>query len=296
MTLDAASVAAFTDALLAAGAVSVDIADRHAGSGDERPIFAEPGEEPLLAWGDNRVAALFPADSDLAAALQLAREIAGLDALPAWRASRIEDRDWVRITQNQFQPIRVTQRMWIVPTWHEPPDRAAINILLDPGLAFGTGSHATTRLCLEWLADHLHEGESVIDYGCGSGILAIAAVKLGAGPVVGIDIDPQALESSRYNASVNRVAALFQPAAGAPPLPADVVIANILSAPLKVLAPLLARLTRPGGRIVLSGVLAAQAGEVAASYREWFAMRPPVVEEGWARLEGSRLPADGGRG
>lgn len=295
MTLDAASVATFTDALLEAGAVSVDVADRNAGAGDERPIFAEPGEDFDLAWGDNRVVALFPAETDLGAALELAREGAGLDALPPWRAGAIEDRDWVRMVQDQFQPIRISRRIWIVPTWHNPPDPAAINILLDPGLAFGTGSHLTTRLCLEWMADNLREGESVIDYGCGSGILAIAAAKLQAGPVIGVDIDPQAVESSRYNASLNGVSAWFQLADGAPPMPADVVIANILSGPLKVLAPLFAQLTRPGGRIVLSGVLAAQASEVAESYSQWFEMRPEVVVEGWARLEGSRTSAVGDR-
>lgn len=295
MTLDAASVAAFTDALLEAGAVSVDIADRNAGAGDERPIFAEPGEDFDLAWGDNRVVALFPAETDPGAALELAREGAGLDALPPWRAAAVEDRDWVRVVQDQFQPIRISQRIWIVPTWHNPPDPAAINILLDPGLAFGTGSHPTTRLCLEWMADRLRVGESVIDYGCGSGILAIAAAKLQAGQVIGVDIDPQAVESSRYNASLNGVCARFQLADDAPPMPADVVIANILSGPLKVLAPLFAQLTRPGGRIVLSGVLAAQASEVAESYSHWFEMRPEVVVEGWARLEGSRTSAVGDR-
>lgn len=178
-----------------------------------------------------------------------------------------------------------------MPSWHAAPEPSAINIVLDPGLAFGTGSHPTTRLCLEWLDRNLVPGASVIDYGCGSGILAIAAARLGARAVAGVDIDPQAVQSSRYNAERNGVLASFSAADAARPEPADVVVANILSNPLKVLAPLLADLVVPGGRIVLSGILAGQAAEVAGYYRPWFDIDPAVEDEGWVRLSGARTGA-----
>jgi ribosomal protein L11 methyltransferase len=173
------------------------------------------------------------------------------------------------LTQSQFEPIRISQRLWIVPTWHTPVDAAAINIVLDPGLAFGTGSHPTTRLCLRWLDENLRAGENVLDYGCGSGILAIAAMKLGAGSAYGVDVDAQAVQSSRDNALANQVDAKFDlPVATLQP--ADIVVANILTNPLKMLAPLLAGATRQGGRIVLSGVLSEQAEDVMRVYAQWF--------------------------
>ncbi len=193
------------------------------------------------------------------------------------------------LTQNQFAPIRVSARIWVVPSWHAAPDASAINIMLDPGLAFGTGSHPTTRLCLDWLDRHLIPGDSVIDYGCGSGILGIAAARLGAGRVFGVDIDPLALIASRYNAEQNRVAATFVGADGPRLQSANIVMANILSNPLRLLAPLLAQLTVPGGHVVLSGILVPQARVVAAAYSEWFEMEPPVEEQGWVRLCGKRV-------
>jgi ribosomal protein L11 methyltransferase len=192
----------------------------------------------------------------------------------------------VRLTQSQFKPIRISSRLWIVPSWEQVPDANAINIRLDPGAAFGTGSHATTRLCLAWLEANLRGGETVLDYGCGSGILAIAALRLGAARATGVDIDPQAVLAARANAMQNRVSADFH-APGDEPRPAsDVVLANILAGPLIALAPLLAAATRPAGRIVLSGVLEAQAEEVIAAYSAWYAMSAPVLDEGWALLAG----------
>ncbi len=280
---------ALSDALLEAGAISVDVADAHAGTGQETPIFQEPGEEPGVAYSSNRLIALFDPGTDAAAALARACAAAGLDPVPDYRTAEIPEQDWVKLTQSQFAPTRVSARLWVVPSWHAAPDGSAINIVLDPGLAFGTGSHASTRLCLDWLDRHLIPGSSVIDYGCGSGILAIAAAKLGAGRVVGVDIDPLALVTSRYNAEQNRVAATFVGADGLRPQPSDVVMANILSNPLKILAPLLAELTVPRGQVVLSGILAPQAGAVADAYSEWFDMESPVEEQGWIRLCGRRV-------
>lgn len=280
---------ALSDALLEAGAISVDVTDARAGTEQETPIFQESGEEAELAYGCNRLTALFDPGTDAAAALSRACAAAGLDPLPEYRTAEVPEQDWVKLTQSQFAPVRVSARLWVVPSWHAAPDGSAINIVLDPGLAFGTGSHPTTRLCLDWLDRYLLPGSTVIDYGCGSGILAIAAVKLGAGCVVGVDIDSQALVASRYNAGQNRVAATFVGADGPRPQPADVVMANILSNPLKILAPLLAELTVPGGHVVLSGVLAPQASAVADAYSEWFDMEPPVEEQGWVRLCGKRF-------
>jgi len=280
---------ALSDALLGAGAISVDVADALAGTAQETPIFQEPGEEPGVAYSSNRLIALFDPRTDAAAALARACAAAGLDPVPDYRTAEVPEQDWVKLTQSQFAPTRVSARLWVVPSWHAAPDGSAINIVLDPGLAFGTGSHPSTRLCLDWLDRHLIPGSSVIDYGCGSGILANAAAKLGAGRVVGVDIDPLALVTSRYNAEQNRVAATFVGADGLRPHPSDVVMANILSNPLKILAPLLAELTVPRGQVVLSGILAPQAGAVADVYSEWFDMESPVEEQGWIRLCGRRI-------
>jgi len=291
LKVDAAQAIALSDALIEEGALSVDVADARAGTAAETPIYQEPGEDAGLAFGDNRLVALFDPDAAVADILALACARAGVDPVPEYGITRVQEQDWVRLTQSQFAPIRITPRLWIVPSWHAAPDPSAINIVLDPGLAFGTGSHPTTRLCLEWLDRYLVPGASVIDYGCGSGILAIAAARLGARAVTGVDIDPQAVQSSRYNAERNGVLALFSAADAARPEPADVVVANILSNPLKVLAPLLADLVVPGGRIVLSGILAGQAAEVAGYYRSWFEIDPPAEDEGWVRLSGTRTGA-----
>ena len=289
MIIDAAPVAALSDALIEEGALSVDVADAQAGTQGETPIFGEPGRAPETAFGLNRVIAIFAPDADWSASLQRAMTAAGLPIAPEYKISEVQEQDWVRLTQSQFEPIRASNRLWIVPSWHVSPDPAAINIVLDPGLAFGTGSHPTTRLCLDWLDRNMSPGCSVLDYGCGSGILAIAAAKLGAARVRGVDIDEQAVLSSRYNAQRNCVVAEFFNADEAPPEPADVVLANILSNPLKVLAPLLTTLTLPGGRLVLSGILPPQAADVAEAYRAWFDIESPVIDDGWVRLSGTRL-------
>lgn len=286
---DAEHAEALSDALLELGALSVDLLDADADTPDEQAIFGEPGEPPPGVWQHNRVSALFDADKDVVAILGNAAKRIGLKDIPAHRVEELADNDWVRLTQSQFEPIPISPRLWIVPTWHTPSDPAAINIALDPGLAFGTGSHPTTRLCLRWLDDNIRGGESVLDYGCGSGILAIAALKLGAARAVGVDVDVQAVIASRDNAAANGVTNVqfYQPN-NAPKDTYDVVVANILTNPLRMLAPLLANAAKPGGRIVLSGILQEQAQDVMDIYAQWFDLNPPVFEDGWSCLSGTK--------
>lgn len=288
MHVDEASVEALSDALLEAGALAVDVQDAAAGTAAEQPIFAEPGEAPAAGWQANRVSALFPLEAELQVAMPQALADAGVPAATPFRVERVEDEDWVRLTQSQFQPLQITPRLWVVPSWHRPPDPDAINIVLDPGVAFGTGAHPTTRLCLRWLAETVTAGDDVLDYGCGSGILAIAAMKLGARSARGIDIDPQALLAARDNAQRNGVAVEFAAAGSAPVVAARIVVANILANPLTVLAPLLARLTLPGGRIALAGILADQWQKVYEAYAADFDMQRAATDDGWVLLTGVR--------
>ncbi|RPJ46015.1 MAG: 50S ribosomal protein L11 methyltransferase [Betaproteobacteria bacterium] len=285
MHVEETAVETLSDALLAVGALAVDVQDAAAGTAAEHPIFAEPGEAPVTGWNSNRVSALFPVDADLYAAVPQAMATAGIETTAPFSVERVEDADWVRLTQSQFQPLQITPRLWVVPSWHAPPDPAAINIVLDPGVAFGTGAHPTTRLCLRWLDAVVTPDADILDYGCGSGILAIAAMKLGARSARGIDIDPQAVLAARDNARRNEVAVNFSVTTDAP---AQIVVANILANPLTVLAPLLTRLTRPGGRIALSGILAEQAQSVLDAYAGDFAMQPGATDEGWVLLTGIR--------
>lgn len=284
------AVEALSDALLVHGALAVDVQDAAAGTDKERPIYAEPGEKPVAGWHTNRVGALFAMDADLYQAIPRALTDAGLEAGAAFSIERVEDADWVRLTQSQFKPLQITRRLWVVPSWHEPPDPSAINVMLDPGVAFGTGAHPTTRLCLRWLDKVVTPEVDVLDYGCGSGILAIAAMKLGAARACGVDIDPQALQAAQINAGRNRVEVTFAAAEDDWADPSQIVVANILANPLTVLSPLLARLTKPGGRIALSGILLEQAAAVIAAYAADFDMRQQDVDEGWVLLTGVRKP------
>ncbi len=286
---DAQHAESLSDALLEHGALSVDLLDADADTPDEQAIFGEPGEPPPGVWQHNRVSALFDAHVDVAAILSAAANDVGLTTRPVYHIETLADNDWVRLTQSQFEPIPISTRLWIVPTWHTPADPSAINIVLDPGLAFGTGSHPTTRLCLRWLDSHLQGGESVLDYGCGSGILAIAALKLGAAEAVGVDVDAQAVTASRDNALANSVANVqFYLPNDAPKGHYDVVVANILTNPLRLLAPLLAEAVRTGGQIVLSGILETQAQDLMKIYQQWFDLNEPVFEEGWVCLSGRK--------
>ncbi|WP_304641178.1 50S ribosomal protein L11 methyltransferase [Pseudomonas sp.] len=272
------------DLLLAVGAVSVTFMD----AADE-PIF-EPdlGTTPL--WTQTHLLALFEGDTDSRAVLQQLEEL-WPGALPPLQVETIEDQDWERSWMDNFQPMRFGERLWIVPSWHQAPDPGAVNLLLDPGLAFGTGTHPTTALCLEWLDQAAVKGREVIDFGCGSGILAIAAILLGASHAVGTDIDPQAIEASRDNARRNGIADdrfdLYLPEA-MPPAQADLLLANILAGPLVSLAPQLSRLVRPGGSLVLSGILAEQTEEILDAYRQDFLLDPVANRDGWIRVSGIR--------
>lgn len=298
-----AQAEALSDALLEAGVLSVSVEDADGDTDLESPLFGEPGMEPQVqAWNRNRVVALLPDGLDPLLILEQLRGTGVANYQEGqWSLRDVPDADWVRLTQAQFRPIQVGSRIWIVPSWHRDdpaiPEAAnpgmedtqgIIHIELDPGLAFGTGSHPTTHLCLEWLADNLRGNETLLDYGCGSGILAIAAKLLGAGPIQAVDIDEQAVQSTRYNAQVNRVELLAMLPDELPAGQTQVVVANILSNPLKVLAPMLAGRVQPGGHLVLSGVLERQADEVAQAYAPWLAMTVWRAREGWVCLHGQR--------
>ncbi|HRD32814.1 MAG TPA: 50S ribosomal protein L11 methyltransferase [Rhodocyclaceae bacterium] len=279
---------ALSEALMDHGALSISIEDADAGTAHERPQFGEPGHHPVGLWDHSRVIALFAADTDLAIVLARAAAAASFDAVPPFTLEDVAEQNWVQLTQSQFEPIQVTDRMWIVPSWHTAPDPDAINIELDPGMAFGTGSHPTTRLCLEWLCEVVSPAATVLDYGCGSGILGIAAARLGADAVLGIDIDEKALESARFNAERNHVSLEIQHSGSPLAREFDIVVANILTNPLCVLAPLLAARVAPGGRLALSGVLETQTEQVITAYAPFITLRVGGLHEGWARLEGER--------
>ena len=295
-----AQAEALSDALLEAGVLSVSVEDADQGTDAERPLFGEPGTEPdVQAWERNRVVALLPDGADPAQVYEQAMAGAELDPIQTggWTLRDVPDADWVRLTQSQFGPIHIAQRLWIVPSWHRDdpavPGLAslvedAIHIELDPGLAFGTGSHPTTHLCLAWLEAEMPAGATVLDYGCGSGILAIAARKLGAGATDAVDIDPQAVQATADNAHVNQVELRAMLPDGLADGTYQVVVANILSNPLKVLAPMLAGRVAAGGRLVLSGVLERQAHEVAAAYAPWLAMSVWQARDGWVCLHGRK--------
>lgn len=288
ITVKADRAEALSDALVASGALSVSLEDANADSEDETPIFGEPNMPDAGLWDRCTIVALLREHEDASALLREAAKHCGLNRLPPYSLETIPEQDWVRLTQAQFEPIPISPRLWIVPTWHQTPDESALNIRLDPGLAFGTGSHPTTRLCLQWLDDHVRGGESVLDYGCGSGILAIAAKRLGAGEVWGVDLDPHAVQTARDNAAMNGVDISFYTPGQAPATQATVVVANILTNPLIDLAPLLAGLTLPTGHIVLSGILDRQAEGVAKVYAQWFDLEPPSHLGGWVRLSGTK--------
>jgi ribosomal protein L11 methyltransferase len=270
LELEPAPAEAMSEALLEAGAESVAL---------------DPTEDGATA----RVCltALVAAGADAARLVAAAARAAALP-LPDYRSGRVEDQDWVQRSRAQFGPIRVTEALWIVPSWHEPPDPSATVVRLDPGLAFGTGSHPSTRLILNFLEKNIRTGERVLDYGCGSGILAITAVMLGAADVAAVDIDPQALATTQENASANGVSLRVMAPDALPAGTYDVVLANILAGPLIALEPQLAARTRAGGRALLSGILESQAAEVTAAYARDFETSVQATEEGWALVEGTR--------
>lgn len=282
----------FGDLLMDAGVMCVTIEDADADSTDEQPLYGEPGLEPeTLAWRRSRLRLLVDDTFDAVTNIALASKALSIETPAIESDSSVPNEDWVRLTQAQFGPTKVSDRMWIVPTWHEPPSADAINIRLDPGVAFGTGSHPTTHLCLQWLDQNCPVGASVLDYGCGTGILAIAAAKVGAGLVKGTDIDPQAVEAAQTNAMENHVQAEFVLPHGLKSETFDIVVANILANPLKFLAPALLSRLAPNGKLVLSGVLKHQAEEVMDVYRKTdpqIRMSVWQEENGWVCITGQR--------
>lgn len=271
---------ALSDALSECGAAAVTFEDDA-----DQPIY-EPdvGETPL--WTATRLTALFDAETRSEDVTKMLANV--MDEVPHFKVEAVEDKDWEREWMANFQPIQFGERLWICPSWHQPPAPEAVNILLDPGLAFGTGTHATTALCLNWLDTADLTGKYVIDYGCGSGILAIAAALLGAEKVIAVDTDPQALEATRENAKRNGVDIEAYLPGECPDEPCDLLLANILAGPLQTLAPRFANLCKPAADIVLSGILQTQADVVSDSYKAWFAMQAATQKEDWIRLSGQR--------
>ena len=276
-----------SDELMEVGALSTAIEDAYAGTDKEQPIFDEPNEPSAEIWEQSLIIAMFDADTDVDAAVALLPENMR-PVKDAYTVTSVADQDWVKLTQSQFDPIHVSERLWITPTWHEAPTDGSINIELDPGLAFGTGSHPTTFLCLRWLDANMPQGAAILDYGCGSGILAITAAKLGAGKVVGVDIDKQAIRASHDNAAQNQVSIEVYLPDAQPEGQFDVVVANILANPLRMLGQMLAGRVKTDGQIVLSGILAEQVEEISALYQQWFDMKPATIQDGWACLFGTK--------
>ncbi len=276
---------AIEDALLEAGAVSVTMED----SADQPILEPAVGETPL--WNHTRVTGLFYADTDTDQATVIATASYG-DNLPAYRWEILEDKDWEREWMENFHPMLFGQRLWICPSWKQPPEADAVNLMLDPGLAFGTGTHPTTALCLKWLDSCPLDGKTVVDYGCGSGILGIAALLLGADNVIAIDNDPQALIATADNAQRNHIdpdrIKTYLPNQIPDGIKADIVVANILAGPLTELAPTLTQLTAAKGLLALSGIIASQADELQSCYQQWYSMDTPVIEDGWVRLSGRK--------
>ncbi|EKF9821170.1 50S ribosomal protein L11 methyltransferase [Vibrio cholerae] len=268
------------------GAVSVTFLDAK-----DTPVFEPlPGETRL--WGDTDVVALYEADMDTSLILQQIKASNMLAEGFAHKVEQVEDKDWEREWMDNFHPMQFGRRLWICPSWREVPDPQAVNVMLDPGLAFGTGTHPTTALCLEWLDNLDLTRKTVIDFGCGSGILAIAAIKLGAAKVIGIDIDPQALLASKDNAARNGVEDqidVYLPKDQPEGLVADVVVANILAGPLRELSPIIKGLLKPGGQLAMSGILDTQAESVAEFYRDDLELDPIAEKSEWCRISGRKL-------
>lgn len=283
-----AAIEDLSEALDALDALSVSVEDADALTPAEQALFGEPGmPPPKEGWQRSRVVALFQEESaarEAAVLLQAQDFFSGCQVIGV---QPVADQDWVRLTQSQFDPVEITPTFWIVPSWHEPPSVARQVIRLDPGLAFGTGTHPTTRMCLRWTANRGAQGLRVLDYGCGSGILAIGAAKFGATSIDAVDIDPAAVEATRLNAVANHVvlnAGLPEAAQGE----YDLVLANILATPLKVLAPLLCAHVRSGGHLVLAGILERQADELREAYAPWLSLSVSDREDGWILMTASR--------
>jgi len=275
-----------TDYLIELGAISASIQDKNLNQNNEEIIFGEPHDGPQQYWKENTISALFEENIEVD---KIKKELENflnhkIEAI----ISKIEDQDWVKTSQDQFNPICIRDKLWIIQTWHRQELKNGINLILDPGLAFGTGSHPTTHLCIEWLIDNVKKNNQILDYGCGSGILAIAAKKIGCKSALGVDIDPQALIASKDNAKLNNVNIEFIESSEPIEIKADLIVANILSSALSVLAPVLASYCRPGGIIALSGILETQEKKIKVIYQEWFDIIGVTKREGWVCISAVR--------
>jgi ribosomal protein L11 methyltransferase len=276
-----------SDALIELGALSSSIEDSYLNSDNEEALFGEPNIPSNTIWQHNTIESLFDDSISIDTIIDELKTITGLSHVD-YTLESVEEQNWVALTQSQFEPISILDKLWIVPSWHTSPDLSAINIVLDPGLAFGTGSHPTTHLCLEWLIKEVSMNDRILDYGCGSGILSIAAKKCGAKEVVGVDIDPQAIISSTHNAKENHVDIHFYNSESSLNFEADIVVANILSSALSVLAPIIAKACKPQGKIALSGILKEQVEMLTKIYSVWFNLNKPIEREGWILMSGTK--------
>ena len=280
-------VDSISDFLIALGAISTSIENTNLNQNNEELIFDEPHNQSQQFWENNTVQALFDKSIDIKlikAALTTKFNVLNFSI----KTSDVKDQNWVKLTQSQFSPINIQDQLWIIPSWHKIQDNKAINLILDPGLAFGTGTHATTHLCLIWLLANVNKNVTVLDYGCGSGILSIAAKKIGAQRVFGVDIDDQAIKSSRENAEINNVEIILNNTENRIDYKTDLVVANILSSALSVIAPILAEYCNNKGKIALSGILESQEEDIKKIYSKWFDFNPPIIKDGWVLISGTK--------
>lgn len=277
----------FSDFVLENGAISASIQDQNLNKNNEEIIFGEPHNGPQQFWEHTQINALFRNLNEAKKAVKKLEKKFSIKLSVEFK--EVQDEDWVKKTQDQFHPISINNKLWIIPTWHDVVDKNAINLILDPGLAFGTGSHPTTYLCIEWLINNIQKKSAVLDYGCGSGILSICAKKLGADEVLGVDIDPQAISASIYNSQKNKVLIEFSNTKKTTKFKADIIVANILSSALKVLAPVLASYCKKNGKIALSGVLRNQEKEITDIYSKWFSMKKSSYKDEWVCLSGIKI-------
>ena len=277
-----------SEALENRGVLSIFIQDKNLNNSDEELIFGEPHSGPNKFWATNQIQALFDDSADIKDIQnELISNFQDIDF--KFTASSVSETDWVKLSQSQFKPICIKDRINIVPSWHKINNPKLINIILDPGLAFGTGAHPTTHLCTEWLIDNVSKEKKVLDYGCGSGILAIAAFKLGAKMVKGVDIDPQAIIASKENGNVNECNIDWLNTNEDFKFQTDLLVANILSSALSVLAPLLASYCAPKGKIALSGILESQENQIKKIYEPWFNFEKTLKNNGWVCLSGVKV-------
>jgi ribosomal protein L11 methyltransferase len=277
-----------SEALETRGALSIFIQDKNLNNSDEELIFGEPHSGPNKFWATNQIQALFNDSVDIKEIQdELILNFKDIDF--KFTASSVSETDWVKLSQSQFKPICIKNRINIVPSWHKINNPKLINIILDPGLAFGTGAHPTTHLCTEWLIDNVSKEKKVLDYGCGSGILAIAAYKLGAKMVKGVDIDPQAIIASKENGNLNECNIDWLNTNEDFKFQTDLLVANILSSALSVLAPLLASYCAPKGKIALSGILESQENQIKKIYEPWFNFEKTLKNNGWVCLSGVKV-------